>query len=173
MTSHKDQKFEAFNVRPYARETLTVGSDIVNVKSIPYLAVLDPVKFTYGDTEMTLGHAIHPMEYFAAEKKCSTFAVGLPIGWVLSGPLHSSSSSFSTSFTANLNSIFNWLVRLSHGTIWNLSARTSRLTRDSQRMLARKKYLKQQFFIVANDTMSVCCGLMTTSSSRITNFRHC
>ena len=33
MTPHKDQEFEAFTVRPYVRETLIVGSDIIDVKS--------------------------------------------------------------------------------------------------------------------------------------------
>ena len=33
VTSHKDQDFEAFTVRPYVRETLNVGSDIIVVKS--------------------------------------------------------------------------------------------------------------------------------------------
>ena len=31
--TYKDQDFEAFAVRPYVRETLNVGSDIVDVKS--------------------------------------------------------------------------------------------------------------------------------------------
>ena len=106
VTPHKDQDFEAFTVRPYVRETLKVGSDIIDVKSMqetyPHLAVLDPVKYSYGNIKMILGqdvyHAIQPLEYFAADKKCSPFAVRLPIGWVLSGPLPSSSSLVSTSF---------------------------------------------------------------------------
>ena len=100
VTPHKDQDFEAFTVRPYVRETLNVGSDIIDVKSMqetyPHLAVLDPVKYSYGEIEMILGqdvyHAIRPLEYFSADEKCSPFAVRLPIGWVLSGPLPSSSS---------------------------------------------------------------------------------
>ena len=34
VTPYKDQYFEAFTVRPYVRETLKVGSDIIDVKSI-------------------------------------------------------------------------------------------------------------------------------------------
>ena len=45
VTPHKDQDFEAFTVCPYVRETLNVGSDIIDVKSMqetyPHLAVLD------------------------------------------------------------------------------------------------------------------------------------
>ena len=44
-----------------------------------------------------------------------------------------------------MNRFLNWLVKLSHGTIWNRTARTSRLTHDPQRMLARLKYLKTTF----------------------------
>ena len=110
VTPHKDLDFEAFPVRPYVRETLNVGSDIIDVKSMqetyPHLAVLDPVKYSYGNIEMIPGqdvyHAIRPLEYFAADEKCSPFAVRLPIGWVLSGPLPSSSSLVSTCFKANV-----------------------------------------------------------------------
>ena len=34
VTHDKDQDFEAFTLRPYVRETLAVGSDIIDVKSI-------------------------------------------------------------------------------------------------------------------------------------------
>ena len=110
VTPHKDLDFEAFTVRPYVRETLNVGSDIIDVKSMqetyPHLAVLDPVKYSYGNIEMIPGqdvyHAIRPLEYFAADEKCSPYAVRLPIGWVLSGPLPSSSSLVSTCFKANV-----------------------------------------------------------------------
>ena len=114
VTPHKDQDFEAFTVRPYVRETLNVGSDIIDVKSMqeiyPHLAVLDPVKYSYGEIEMILGqdvyHAIRPLEYFSADEKCSPFAVRLPIGWVLSGPLPLSSSLVSVCFKANIEQDF-------------------------------------------------------------------
>ena len=47
-------------------------------------------------------HAIRPLDYFASDEKCSPFAVRLPIGWVLSGPLPSSSCLVSTCFKANM-----------------------------------------------------------------------
>ena len=86
LTPHKDQDFEAFTVRPYVRETLNVGSEIIDVKSkqetYPHLAVLDPVKYSYGNIEKILGkdvyHAIRPLEYFAADENCSPFALRLP-----------------------------------------------------------------------------------------------
>ena len=115
VTPHKDQDFEAFTVRPCVRETLNVGSDIIDVKSMqetyPHLAVLDPVRYSYGEIEMILAqdvyHAIRPLEYFSADEKCSPFAVRLPIGWVLSGPLPSSSSLVSVCFKANIEGILS------------------------------------------------------------------
>ena len=76
---HKDQDFEASTVRPYLRETSTVGSSILDVKPMQetyqHLVVQDPVRYSYGDTEMILGqdfyHAIHPLEYFSTNKKGS------------------------------------------------------------------------------------------------------
>ena len=51
-------------------------------------------------------HAIRPIEYFTADEKCSPFAVRLPIGWVLIGPLPSSSGLGSTCFKANMEQDF-------------------------------------------------------------------
>ena len=47
-------------------------------------------------------HAIRPLEYFSANEKRSTVAVRLLIGWVLSGPLPSSSCLTSTCFKVNI-----------------------------------------------------------------------
>ena len=64
-------------MRPYVREILNIGSDIIHVKSMresyPHLAVLDPVRKSYGDIEMMLGqdvyHAMCPLECFSADEK--------------------------------------------------------------------------------------------------------
>ena len=88
VTPHKDEDFEAFTVRPYIWETLNVCSDIIDVKSMlstyPRLAVLDLVSYSCGKIEMILRedvyHAIHPLQYFAADEKCSSFAARLRIG---------------------------------------------------------------------------------------------
>ena len=110
VTPHRDQDFEPFTVRPYVRETLNVGSDIIDIKSMQetcsHLAILDPVRYSNGNIEMIpehdVYHAIRPLEYFAANDLCSPFAVRLHIGWFLSGPLPSSSSLVSTCFKANV-----------------------------------------------------------------------
>ena len=104
------QDFEQFTINPFVKESLNVGSDIINVqalqKTYPHLAVLDPVTYSYKDIEMILGqdvyHAIRPLEYFTADEKRSPVAVRLPIGWVLSGPLPSSSCLTSTCFKVNI-----------------------------------------------------------------------
>ena len=181
VTPHKDHDFEAFTVRPYVRETLNVGSVIIEVKSMqeiyPHLAVLYPVKYSYGNIEMILGqdvyHAICPLEYFAADENCSLFAVRLPIGWVLSGPLPSSSCLVSTCFQANFEQDYelaclvkSWYEIESYGLYKQVEPQSA------QRMLAHRKYWKQQLFITSKDTMSVCYVLMTTSISRITSFLH-
>ena len=63
---------------------------------------MDPVRYSYSNIEMILGqdvyHAIRPIEYFESASKCAPVAVRLPIGWVFSGPLSSSSSFVSPCF---------------------------------------------------------------------------
>ena len=65
---------------------------------------------------MTLGQdvyqAIRPLEYSSADKNCSTFAIRLPIGWVLSGLLPSSSSLVLTCFKANIEQDFELAGRV-------------------------------------------------------------
>ena len=104
------QVFESFTINPFVKESLNVGSDVIIVQALPetyaYLAVLDPVTYSYEDIEMILGqdvyHAIRPIEYFSADEKRSPVVVRLPIGWVLSGPLPSSYCLTSTCFKVNI-----------------------------------------------------------------------
>ena len=104
------QDFEPFTINPFVKESLNVGSDIINVQALQetysHLAVLDPVTYSYKDIEMILGqdiyHAIRPLEYFSADEKRSPVAVRLPIGWVLSVPLQSSTCLTSTCFKVNI-----------------------------------------------------------------------
>ena len=104
------QDFETFNINRFVKESLNVGSDIIKVQALqetyPHLAFLDPVTYSYKDIEMILGqdvyHAIRPLEYFSTDEKRSPVAVRLPIGWVLSGLLPSSSCITSTCFKVNI-----------------------------------------------------------------------
>ena len=64
------QAFEPFIINPFVKESLNVGSDIINVQALqetyPHLVVLDPVTFSFKDIEMILGqdvyHAIRLLE---------------------------------------------------------------------------------------------------------------
>ena len=99
VTPRDNQAFEPFNVSPYVKKDLNVGADVTNIKALqetyPHLSLLDPITYCYGNIEIILGqdvyHVIRPLEYFAADEKCSPFAVRLHIGWVISGTLPSSS----------------------------------------------------------------------------------
>ena len=79
VTPRDNQAFEPFKISPYSKEDLNVGANEINTKTLqetyPHLAVRDPITFCYGNVEMILGqdvyHAIRPLEYFAADKKCS------------------------------------------------------------------------------------------------------
>ena len=140
VTPRDNQAFEPFKVCSYVKEDLYVGADVINIKALqetyPHLAVLDPVTYCYGNIEMILGqdvyHAIRPLEYFAADEKCSPFAFRLPIGWVLSGPLPSSSGLVSTCFKANMELDFElaswvkfWYDMKSYGALKQVDPRSA------------------------------------------------
>ena len=151
---------------------MNVGADVINIKALqetyPHLAVLDPVTYCYGNIETILGqdvyHAIRPLEYFAADEKSSPFAVRLPIGWVLSGPLPSSSVLVSTCFKANVEQDFepasqakSWYDMESYGALKQVDPRSAS---DHVRM----KFLKKPPCIMEKGTMSECYGLKITSN---------
>ena len=140
VTPRDNQAFEPFKVRPYIKEDLNVGANVIKIRALqetyPHLAVLDPVTYCYGNIEMILGqnvhHAIRPLEYFAADEKCPPFAVRLPIDWVLIGPLPSSSGSISTCFKANMNQGFelasqvkSWYDMESYGALKQVDPRSA------------------------------------------------
>ncbi|XP_075250920.1 uncharacterized protein LOC142343117 [Convolutriloba macropyga] len=135
-----DNTCESFDVSPYIRDTLNVGSDIINVPQLqetyPYLSVLDPVQYSYSNVEMILGqdvyHAIRPIEYFESDSKCAPVAVRLPIGWVLSGPLPATSSFISSCFkivtepeTDLAEQLKSWYDMESYGAVKEVDPRSS------------------------------------------------
>ena len=105
---HSDGTCESFVVRPYVRKELNVGDDYIDVNELkrqyPHLDPIPLTEYRYGEVEMILGqdvfHAIRPLEYFDTDRKDTPIAVRLPLGWVLSGPLPSTSGLFSTCFKA-------------------------------------------------------------------------
>ena len=128
MKTREHQDFEPLTINPFVKESLKVSSDImINVQALqetyPHLAVLDPVTYIYKDIGMILGQdvydAIRPLEYFSANEKRKPVALRLPIGWVLSGLLPSSSCLTSTCFKVISNMTMSKQVKLSHGTTLN------------------------------------------------------
>ena len=141
-----------------------------------HLAVLNPVRYSYGEIEMILGqdvyHAIRPLDYFSTDEKCSPFAVRLPIGWVLSGPLRSSSSLVSTCFKANVEQDYESACQFKSWNDMELYGAFKQVDPRSAADARAQEILETTNFHNAKDTMPVCFGLMTTSSSRITIFHH-
>ena len=102
---------ESFDLEPFLKKDLHVGSDVIDVASLqevyPHLQPLKPLRYSYAEVEMIIGqdafHAIRPLEYFVTDAKNAPVAVRLPLGWVLSGPLPSTSCLSSTCFRANVD----------------------------------------------------------------------
>ena len=106
---------ESFDIELFLKKYLHVGSDVIDVASLqevyPHLQPLKPLRYSYAKVEMIIGqdafHAIRPLEYFVTDAKNAPVAVRLPLGWVLSGPLPSTSCLSSTCFRANVD---NWIT---------------------------------------------------------------
>ena len=93
-------------IKPHVRENLSVGTDTIDVEYLEtkYLH-LEPIslqKYIYADVDMILDqdvfHFIRTLEIFETDSRNAPAAVRLQLGWVLSGPLPSTSGSFSTCF---------------------------------------------------------------------------
>ena len=77
-------------------------------------------------------YAIRSLEYFAADERCSSFAVRLPIVLVLSGPLPPRSGVVSTCFKANMEQDFelasqvkSWYDMESYGALKQVDPRAT------------------------------------------------
>ena len=105
---HSSVSCSPFEVKPYVREDLEVGTDIIDVEFLKtkytHLPPISLKKYSYANVEMILGqdvfHSIRPLEYFDSDRKNASVAVRIPLGLVLSGPLPSSSGLYSTCFKA-------------------------------------------------------------------------
>ena len=100
--------FSSFNVKLYVRDQLTIGNDIIDIDNLktryPHLEPIALSKYSYTDVKMILGqdifHATCPLEYFDSDRRNTPVAVHFPLGWVLSGPLPSTTGLFLTCFKA-------------------------------------------------------------------------
>ena len=111
VSSNFDGFEHIFELTAFVKDELKVGTDTVNIPALQskysYLAPIKPIVYSYADVELIIGqdsfHAIWPEEYFKSEADPNTspVAVRLPIGWVLSGPMPTSTGFLSTCFKCN------------------------------------------------------------------------
>ena len=102
-----------FTVCAYVKNNIYIGSDIINVRRLQerysHLEPIDSVEFRYADVEKILGQDVYeyicPLEYCQDKSQKSPFAVRLPIGWVLSGPLPASTGLISTCLHCNIEDV--------------------------------------------------------------------
>ena len=147
---HSGGSCSPFTVKPFVREDLSVGTDIIDVDMLktmyPHLKPIALKKHSYADVEMILGqdvfHSIRPLEYFDSDRKKTPVAVRLPLGWVLSGPLPSTSGFYLTCFkavtcdndfdTALADQLRNWYDTESYGTYKQVDSRSAADARASK-----------------------------------------
>ena len=168
-----DNTCESFDVSPYTRDTLNVGSDIINVPQLqetyPYLSVLDPVQYSYSNVEMILGqHVYHAICY----SKCAPVAVHLPIGWVPSGPLPATSSFISSCFkivtepeTDLAEQLKSWYDIESYGAVKEVDPRSSSDRRAVE-------ILEKTFLMTGHGIKLVCRGQKTIFIYLVTTTQH-
>ena len=105
---HSGGACSPFALKPFVRDDLRVGNDTIDVDSLktkyPHLEPIPLKKYNYAHVEMILGqdvfHSIRPLEYLDSDIKNTPVAVRLPLGWILSGPLPSTTGLISTCFKA-------------------------------------------------------------------------
>ena len=108
VSSLSGQDYEVFTLKLYVKRRINVGSEVIVLPALQrrcsHLAPLSSEPYSYANVELVLSQdafaAIHLLEYFVAESKNSPIAVRLPLGWVLSGPLPSTTCILSTCFKA-------------------------------------------------------------------------
>ena len=93
------------------KDKFKVDTDTVNIPALqskyPYLAAIKPIVYNYADLDLIncqdIFHAIRRQEIFSSEidPNTSLVAVRLPIGWVLSGPMPTSTRFLSICFKCN------------------------------------------------------------------------
>ena len=147
----RPKDIDSFNLPdPENCNTNSVGTDIIDVDMLktmyPHPEPIALKKYSYADVEMILGqdvfHSIRPLEYFDSDRKQTPVAVRLPLGWVLSGPLPSTSGFYSTCFeavtcdnefdTALADQLRNWYNIESYGTYKQVDSRYAADARASK-----------------------------------------
>ena len=87
---HSGGSCSSFIVKPYVRDQLTIGNDVIDVDDLktryPHLEPIALSKYSYADVKMILGQdvfqTIRPLEYFESDRRNTPVAVRLPLSWV-------------------------------------------------------------------------------------------
>ena len=90
---------ETYKLSQYLKENINVGTNVIDIAYLqsiyPHLALLRAERYSYTDVKLILGQdafqANRLMVCFESDLKNSSGAVRLSLGWVLSGPLPTSS----------------------------------------------------------------------------------
>ena len=105
-----DEGQEVFTVNAFTKSSIIVGRNFIDVAALkskyPYMDPVPGTQIDHSSVSMILGQdayeAIRPIEYFVSSTdKSSPVSVRLPIGWVLSGPLPSTSNLLASCFEAS------------------------------------------------------------------------
>ena len=100
VSSNFDGFTYTFDLTAFVKDELKVGTDTVNISALQS-------KYSYADVDLKIGqdtlHANRPEEYFKSEADPNTSPVAVrhPMGWVLSGPMPTSTGFLSTYFKCN------------------------------------------------------------------------
>ena len=144
---HSGASCSTFPVTPYVQDDLKVGNDVIDVDNLkniyPHLEPIPLTKYSYSNVEMILGqdvfHCIRPLEYFEADRPNTPIAFRLPLGWVLSGPLPSTTGlSRLVSKPSLAQRMIRFLpINFAAGMTWSHSAPTNKLIHAPQPMCKR------------------------------------
>ena len=168
VTSELDPEI-SFSVCAFVKDDLNIGSDIIYVSKLqekhPVLESANPTEYRFSDAEKILDQDVYeyirPLEYGQDKSQKTLFAVRLPIGWVMSGPLLSSNALISTRFKCKIGDVClveqvkSWYELESYGAY-------KQVDDGSQLIIGRIKSSNQLPYMMVIDTPLACSGLKTT-----------
>ena len=101
-----DTDCSTFGVKPFVRKNFSVGKDFLAIDGLKqqnsHLEAILLERYRHANVERILSqdtfHVIRPLDFFETNQKSMPIAVQIPLGWVLSGPLPSTSGLLSTCF---------------------------------------------------------------------------
>ena len=166
------------DVKPYVRKHFSVGNEFIDVDGIkqlnPHRESTALKGYSYASPKMIFHQDMveftRLLEYFATDQKYTPIAVRLPLAWVSSGPLPSTSGLLSTWITAvsQIESDFKLAYQIQHW--YNMESFSAYKQVIRRSMLGVRKYWKTQRMMTAADIGSVCCRPTIEAVWRINTF---